>query len=119
VEKEGLCQTSAEKRELIRSGSYLGTENVFDFVFIYSRDIATLHVDCRDKNESKKEIQELTMTFILPYFLVYQETIATSGSVKLSSVRNTGHLVFQVGERSISKQIRFAIMSDFFKFCNK
>ena len=70
---------------------------------IYSRDIATLHVDCHDTNNNKKDIQALTMTFNLPYFLVYQGAIPTSGSVELSSVgNNTGRLVFQVGKRGIS-----------------
>lgn len=77
---------------------------------IYSRENATLHVDCHDTNNNKKDIQVLTMTFNLPYFLVYQGTFTRSGSVELSSVRNnTGRLVFQVSNRS---------KSDVFKFCN-
>ena len=81
----------------------LGLLKLF-IALIYSRDIATLHVDCRDTDNSKKNIQALTMTFSLPYFLVYQGNNTTSGSVKPSSVRNnSGQLVFKVSKRSISE----------------
>ena len=101
--EEGVLQMSAYEWELVQIACLFGRLKLF-IALIYSRDIATLHVDCRDTNNSKKDIQGLTMAFNLPYFLVYQETITFSGSVESSSVRsNTGQLVFQVGKRSISK----------------
>ena len=101
--KEGLLQMSAYKRGACSNRMLIGLLKIF-FGLIYSRDIATLQVDCRDTDNSKKNINVLTMTFSLPYFLLYQGKITTSGSVKPSSVRNnTGQLVFQVGKRSISE----------------
>ncbi|XP_020621303.1 uncharacterized protein LOC110058976 [Orbicella faveolata] len=71
---------------------------------------ATLHVDCHDTNNNKKDIQALTMTFNLPYFLVYQGTFTRSGSVELSSVRNnTGRLVFQFSSFKKSENINLDI----------
>lgn len=103
-----LFQISANKRGAyskrvliwVRGGTvFLGFKIRFN---LFHRDIATLHMDCRDTNNSKKDIQALTMTFNLPYFLVYQEKITTSGSIEPSSVRNsTGQPVFQVGKRDI------------------
>ena len=87
---------------LTRSGCLVGQLELF-IALIYCREIAALHVDCHDANNSKKDIQALTMAFSLPYFLVYKGTRTTSGSVKLSSVRNnTSRLVFQVGKLGIS-----------------
>lgn len=101
--EEGVLQMSAYEWELVQIACLFGRLKLF-IALIYCRDIATLHVDCRDTNNSKKNIQALTMTFSLPYFLVYQGKIITSGSVEPSSVRNnTGQLVFQVGKRSISE----------------